>query len=259
MILLAADLIGVKIIYFLALGKKFFLSPKIYLNETTMYNQGGLFGVVISSAAIAYFKHIDLLIMFDAMVLGSSFGLFLGRLGCYNYGCCFGIPTSNPIHVTYHPSCSKIIRTNPELRGVPLVPAQLYTAWFDLFLFIVSVAIAFIHQGNGLVTLTFIFFFNGFRVLIQKFRFVEKSDLAEFSMIAMFYFLTGLILWIILFLAGGGIVLRPFQIPFTLKSWVHFVVRTDVMLSLLITGTISFIFYGVHGKELGTHMNLRSR
>lgn len=259
LVLVGAHLIGVKALYFLALGKKFLLNPKTYLNETTMYNQGGLFGVVIATAAIAFVKHIDPLIMFDAMVLGGSFGLFLGRLGCYNYGCCFGIPTSGLIHVTYHPSCSKIIRTNPELKGVPLVPTQLYSAYFDLFLFITSIALALINRGNGLITLAFIFLFNGFRVTIQRVRFVEKSDLAGFSKIAILYLVTGLVMWISLFLGGGGrIVSRPFQVPFTLKSWAQFVVGTKVMLALLITGAISFLFYGVHGKELGNHTNLRS-
>jgi len=260
LIILAANLIGVKALYVLALGKKFLLNPKTYLNETTMYNQGGLFGIVIATAAIAFVKHINPLIMFDAMVLGGSFGLFLGRLGCYNYGCCFGIPTSSSIHVTYHPSCSKIIRTNPELKGVPLVPTQLYSAYFDLFLFITSIAIALIHPGNGLISLAFIFLFNTFRIIIQKFRFVEKSDLAGFSKIAILYSMSGLVVWALLFLADGGkIVSRPFQVPFTLKSWAQFVVGTEVMLSLLIAGTISFLFYGIQGKELGTHMNLRSR
>ncbi len=259
LVLVGAHLIGVKALYFLALGKKFFLNPKTYLNETTMYNQGGLFGVVIATAAIAFIKHIDPLIMFDAMVLGSSFGLFLGRLGCYNYGCCFGIPTNSSIHVTYLPSCSKIIRTNPELKGVPLVPTQLYSAYFDLFLFVISVAIALIHRGNGLIFLAFIFLFNGFRVTIQRVRFVEKSDLAEFSKIAVLYFAAGLIIWVALFLAGGGrMVSTPFLVPFTFRSWIQFVVGPKVMLSLLITGAISFLFYGVHGKELGNHTNIRS-
>jgi prolipoprotein diacylglyceryltransferase len=59
LVLVAADLIGVKVLYYFALGKKFFLHPKTYLNETTMYNQGGLFGVVIAAAAIAFLKGID--------------------------------------------------------------------------------------------------------------------------------------------------------------------------------------------------------
>jgi prolipoprotein diacylglyceryltransferase len=259
LILVSADLIGVKVLYFLALGKNFLLNPKTYLNETTMYNQGGLFGVVIAAAAIAFIKHIDPLIMFDAMVLGGSFGLFLGRLGCYNYGCCFGIPTNNVIHVKYHPDCSKIVRSNPELKGVPLVPTQIYSAYFDLFLFIVSIVLALINRGNGFITLAFIFLFNAFRVTIQRFRFVEKSDLAGFSKIAILYLVIGLVMWVSLFIVNGGrIVSRPFQAPFTFKAWAQFITRIDVILSLLITGTMSFLFYGIHGKELGTHTNLRS-
>jgi len=253
-------MIGVKAFHALSLGKKFLADPGNYLNETTMYNQGGVFGILIAVVALALIKNISSLLMLDAIVLGSSLGLFFGRLGCYNYGCCFGIPTQGGIHVTYDLSCSKIIRTNPELKGIPLVPTQLLTAYFDLFLFILFIIIVLNHPGDGWITLTFIVLFNLFRIFIQQFRFKEKSDLLNFSKIAFFYFFIGLFLWISLFLFnGGGLPAHPFQVPFTPKEWAHFHLENPrVLLSLVITGVMAFLFYGVHGKILGNHTNFSS-
>jgi prolipoprotein diacylglyceryltransferase len=258
--LLLGDMIGVKAIYILALGKKFFNNPKAYLNETTMYNQGGLFGVMIVMTAVAVITKIEFLVMFDALILGSTFGLFLGRLGCYNYGCCFGIPTKRQPYISYHRHTSKVVRTNPELIGVSLVPVQLYTAYFDLFLFVLFVILALTLPWDGLITFVFIFLFNGFRFVIQKVRFVEKSDIVNFSRIAIIYFMMGLLLWLgFFYLQGGRVVYRPFDFPITLGQWARFIVTYPwVLLSLLLSGVISFIFFGLHGKELGTHTNIRT-
>jgi prolipoprotein diacylglyceryltransferase len=258
--LLIGDMVGVKAIYIFALGKRFFHNPKAFLNETTMYNQGGLFGVMIVMTAVALLAKIEFFVMFDAIVLGSTFGLFLGRLGCYNYGCCFGIPAERRPSISYHRHTSKVIRTNPELKGVALVPTQLYTAYFDFFMFILFTVLAVVLPWDGVITLVFVFIFNGFRFVIQKVRFVEQSDIVNFSSIAIGYFIMGLALWCGFFLLQGGhMVYRPFYIPFTFGQWAHFISTYPwILLSLLVSGVISFIFYGVHGKELGTHTNIRT-
>ncbi|MGA7577976.1 MAG: prolipoprotein diacylglyceryl transferase [Desulfobaccales bacterium] len=62
----------------------------------------------------------------DALALGLPVGQFLGRLGCFSAGCCYGSPSSLPWAVLF---------TNPAtlcpLR-VPVHPAQLYEAFLDL-------------------------------------------------------------------------------------------------------------------------------
>jgi prolipoprotein diacylglyceryltransferase len=251
------DLIGVKLFYFISLGKSFFLRPWIYLNETTMYNQGGLFGLMIAGITVALIENIDLLVMFDAMIMACSLGLFLGRLGCYNYGCCFGVPTGNSVHVAYHRDYSKIIRTNPELKGVPLVPTQIITAYFDLLMFVLFALTASIYPADGLVTLMFIFLFNGFRISIQKYRFTEQSDLMNFSRTAILFLFSGLLFWAFLFgLIGFKFVSWPLQVPWTITGWAEFVFETPgVVMAIVIAGVIAFLFYGIHGRRLGTHLN----
>jgi len=255
------DMIGVKALYYISLGGKFFRDPKRYLNETTMYNQGGLMGMTMIGIAVALAGNINLLVMFDAMVIAGSFALFLGRLGCYNYGCCFGKPTCSHVHVKYRLDSSKIMRTNPELRNIPLVPTQLYSAYFDLFMFIVFISITLLYPADGLIALTFVVLFNGFRILIQRYRFTEPSDLLNFTGMAILYFVLGLILWLFLFTINGGkLTAQPLQNPFTFAAWEQFVLAAPgVMLSMVITGIVTFVFYGLHGRQLGTHINLAKK
>lgn len=252
------SMIGVKALYYLSMGKAFFRDPGGYLNETTMYNQGGLMGMTLIGIVVALIQNISLLVMFDAMVIACSFALFLGRLGCYNYGCCFGKPTCSHAHVKYHLDSSKVIRTNPELKNVALVPTQLYTAYFDLLMFVIFIGMAFLYPADGLMSLAFVVLFNGFRIFIQRYRFTEPSDLLNYTRTAVLYFILGLTVWLLLFfISGGKLIVQPLQNPFTFAGWVNFVWNTSgVMSSILITGIVVLVFYGLHGRKLGTHINI---
>jgi prolipoprotein diacylglyceryltransferase len=255
---LLGDMIGVKAFYFFALGKDFFKKPLFYLNETTMYNQGGLFGMLAVGISVALLYEINMLVMFDALALSSCIGLFFGRLGCCNYGCCFGVPTQSPVFITYEEPNSKIIRTNPELRGIALVPTQIYTAYFDLFMFVIFSVIANAFPVDGLISLIFIFLFNGFRIVIQKYRFIEPSDRLNYTRTAMLYLAAGLVIWVSVFAANGATwSIHVSSAFFTPGSWVRFLAgSTNVCLSMVLIGVVAFLFYGLHGRKLGTHLNL---
>ena len=255
-----ADMIGVKAFYYLALGKEFFKKPKYYLNETTMYNQGGLFGILAVGITVALIYDISLLIMFDALALSSSLGLFFGRLGCCNYGCCFGVPTQSPISITYETPHSKILRTNPELYKVALVPTQIYTAYFDLMMFIIFTLVANVYPADGIITLIFIFLFNGFRIIIQKYRFTEPSDRLNFTKTAFLYLAAGLAIWSGVFAnSKATLIPRMNSMLITPVSWAQFMATSfDVCLSVVMIGVIAFLFYGLHGRKMGTHLNLES-
>lgn len=60
----------------------------------------------------------------DYAAPGFAFGIFIGRLGCFAAGCCYGSPTDLPWAVTFpHGHAS---------AGVPIHPVQLYDALFGL-------------------------------------------------------------------------------------------------------------------------------
>lgn len=254
---IVGEMIVLKLFYIVVAWKKLSHNALFSLNETTMYNQGGVLGMVLVGIGVALLNNIPLLVMFDTLVISCTFSLFIGRIGCYNYGCCFGKPTKSIIHVVYHENFSKVIRTNPELRGIPLVPTQLYSAYFDLLLFVVCVILVDIFPADGVVSLVYLFLFNGFRIFIQRYRFTEQSDLMDFSKTAFNYMIGSFILWLFLFgYQGWQFVERPMQVPWTLTEGMVYVFNTPgVLVSIGVVGIITFLFYGVHGRRLGTHLN----
>jgi prolipoprotein diacylglyceryltransferase len=217
-----------------------------------------VFGLMLAGIFIAIAYNIPLLVMFDTTILSCTFGLFVGRLGCYNYGCCFGKSAINSPSVSYHHPCSKVLRTNPELKDVPLLPTQIYTAYFDLLMFILFVSIVSIYSVDGLITLAFIFLFNGFRIVIQKFRYTEQSDKINFSRTAIIYLILSLFVWVVIFgFNGWNITPQLLNCSWTFVEWAYFNFNAPgIIASILLSGIVAFLFYGVHGRQLGTHMNI---
>lgn len=85
----------------------------------------GLFGI----AVYVRVQKIDFLGWADICTPACTFGLFIGRIGCFLAGCCWGKQCDLPWAVTF---------TNPEsftnLKNVPLHPSQLYESFSALLL-----------------------------------------------------------------------------------------------------------------------------
>lgn len=91
---------------------------------------GGLIGAV--AAAVVLFKRyrLPLLPVVDVLAPSVALGHFFGRLGCFAAGCCYGAQCEKPWAVVFsHPLAAEISGTP---LGVPLHPAQLYEAAFNL-------------------------------------------------------------------------------------------------------------------------------
>jgi prolipoprotein diacylglyceryltransferase len=130
-------LCGAKTFHWIALGKKFFANPRKYLGETGYYEHGGIIGAACWVFLVAALFKLPTLLLADAMCWGALLGQFFGRLGCFNYGCCFGKPTSLPLGIRYTNRDSKILRWRPELHCVPVHPTQLYAAGANLPMFFI--------------------------------------------------------------------------------------------------------------------------
>jgi hypothetical protein len=125
-------------------------------------------------------------------------------------------------------------------------------------MFIIFVVIISIYPVDGLITLIFAVLFNGFRIIIQKYRFTEQSDVMNFSKTATVYLALSLLTWLIPFgLNGFTFISWSLQVPWTMIEYVKFVLITPkVLISVILSGFISFLFYGVQGRQLGTHLNV---
>lgn len=156
--------------HLLALGRKFFRKPLKYLGETGFYNQGGIVGSIIWMAWLSASQGFDFLVLLDAGAWGAAIGLFFGRLGCYNYGCCWGRESASPLSVCYHHPQTKVLRLHPELAGRPLAPTQLYTAFFNLSLFGILTSLIPMGLPSGSLAGIFLVFHGSFRIYIERWR-----------------------------------------------------------------------------------------
>lgn len=91
--------------------------------------QGGLILGLLAVLFYIYRHQMPLWTTLDIMSLAMPWGQFIGRLGCFMAGCCFGKECHLPWAVTFN---------HPEtlaLRGVPLHPTQLYESFLSLGVF----------------------------------------------------------------------------------------------------------------------------
>jgi len=119
-------------------GGKFFLlfeQPEYYLkNLTRLFSGSGFvfYGSLLTAIPVMlwYFRRIKIptLAMLDVMAVVTCIVHGFGRIGCYNAGCCYGIPTENFFGVVFsNPACQAPLNT-------PLHPTQLYEASFIFFI-----------------------------------------------------------------------------------------------------------------------------
>jgi len=114
-------------------GKVFLLfeQPSYYLkNLAKLFSGSGFvfYGSLLTAIPVMlwYFKKIKIptLAMLDIMAVVTCIVHGFGRIGCYNAGCCYGIPTQSFFGVVFtNPACQAPLNR-------PLHPTQLYEASF---------------------------------------------------------------------------------------------------------------------------------
>ncbi|MGP7988704.1 MAG: prolipoprotein diacylglyceryl transferase [Desulfobaccales bacterium] len=125
-------------------------------------------GVILALAVAIWFIHRHRLPWrpsLDALALGMPVGQFLGRIGCFMAGCCYGSPSTLPWAVTF---------TNPQtlcpLR-VPVHPAQLYEAFLSLVVVFGTLSLLKTRKRyDGQVILAYFCLAGAVRFLVEFFR-----------------------------------------------------------------------------------------
>ena len=110
--------------------RDFLAGPWQTLLRTTLGWQGGFALVTAGVLWLAYSHQIDLMLWVDTFSFGVPLGQAFGRIGCHTYGCCHGRPARVPWAIVVRNPLSKTI-WHSGLGGVPLHPAQLYSAMAD--------------------------------------------------------------------------------------------------------------------------------
>ena len=250
----ALALCGAKAFHWIALGKKFLANPRKYLGETGYYEHGGILGAICWIFLASALMGIPRLLLADAMCWGALAGQFFGRLGCFNYGCCFGKPTSLPLGVCYTNTDSKILRWRPELRSVPVHPTQLYAAGANLLMFLIVGGLLSQPFPDGTIACGFLAWHGLTRLAIEHFRddihFREgRNRITLYVAVAMIVAGLGL--------AAGGLLLRP-PLHTPLVYGLSFRSMADLLATcpqfggaLAVAAIMMFLAYGIHGPILG--------
>ena len=169
--LLIAAIIGSRVFYII-------LNPGYYLKhplESLMIWRGGLvfYGGFLFAFPTCYLylkKHgIPFFKTCDILAPGLALGEFLGRIGCFFAGCCYGRPTDLPWGVTFtHPnSLAKL--------DVSLHPTQLHSSAAALLMFIFLVSFRRFKRADGQIVFLYILLYALGRLIIENFRGDERG------------------------------------------------------------------------------------
>ncbi|WP_371805184.1 prolipoprotein diacylglyceryl transferase family protein [Candidatus Lokiarchaeum ossiferum] len=242
-----------KFFHIFVVGLDYFRKPLYYLNQTAMYNQGGLVGTGIGAILVLSLENLNPIIYLDALAFCSTLALFVGRLACYNYGCCSGQPTESKFHVKYSNPNSKILRIHPELKDVPLHPTQLVAALFNLFLFIAAILFSRFFSIDGVIFVSFLISYNLFRYITQQKR--VTAGIRIISRTALLFLFVGLCILVVSIIFREQFYTQtPFIKLLTLKNFFSdILLNGEYMLTSGISAILAFIFYGLHGRKLGQY------
>jgi phosphatidylglycerol---prolipoprotein diacylglyceryl transferase len=171
-------------------GRAFVSTPLGRLPRLLAFWEGGLvfYGGFIAAALTAawYMRRHEMKFLphADTLIPSVAFGHFLGRLGCFSAGCCWGevaerhLPWATrfpPVSLAYQ---SFATRPHPEaflapdrLSTLPLHPVQLYEAFGELALFLVLVLLVRPRKRfHGQVLAIWLLLYAGLRTTVEFFR-----------------------------------------------------------------------------------------
>ncbi|MDD4955231.1 MAG: prolipoprotein diacylglyceryl transferase [Candidatus Omnitrophica bacterium] len=157
--------IGARIFYiFTDFGNFLRNPPEMILSRSGFVFYGGVVFGVISLFFLAKLHKIRFLKLADIIVLGVPLAHAFGRLGCFSYGCCYGLPTDSFIGVLFP-------KESPagEL-GVCVIPTQLFEAFFLILLFIALLFIRKHKKFDGQILSLYLILYSIIRFGIEFFR-----------------------------------------------------------------------------------------
>lgn len=253
------SLIFSKLYHYMALGSEFLKNPKKHLSETAFYNQGGQLGILAGTVWLSTSSGIDFFACMDIILTAGCLAMVFGRIGCYNYGCCHGRPTSSRFGIAYTHPDSKVLRVFPELSRVPLVPTQLLSAAFNIVLFGSMIWILTLNPKAGVVSGYCIIIYNLFRAFIERYR-ISVVNISERTADTKF-FQRGALLFSAIGVVYLGIALLwsptmylSFTPQITSDGYLRSVAfHANTASAIMFVATVYIVTWGIHYKKLGQH------
>lgn len=164
--LVIAAILGSRLFFVLLNLDYFTAAPldifKIWSGGLVFY--GGFIAAFATALALIRVYRLPLGKTADIAALALPLGHFLGRLGCFSAGCCYGETCELPWAVSFaHPESLAPLHT-------PLHPTQLYSAAANLFIFLVLLAFRKRKRFDGQLLLFYLVLYGILRSVIEIFR-----------------------------------------------------------------------------------------
>ena len=185
--------LGARILYVIVEWRWFLQQPGIVLfGRSGFVFFGGIISGVIVLFSLARKYQLDLLKVIDIITLHIPLAHALGRIGCFFYGCCYGLGSSSWLSVRF--PCD----TPAGLAAERLIPIQLISALALLIIFIILKTINRKKGLAGYVSVSYLFLYGMFRFVVEFFRgdprgFIGMLSVSQWIAIAALVF--ALYLW----------------------------------------------------------------
>ncbi len=230
-------------------GTAIFREPIRTLIKPGYMLHGGVFGGAVAMFGWARWADVSVLPILDAWALAMPLGEAICRLGCFVYGCCHGKPTDGAVSVCYHSEHSKVVRTRPELRGVPIHPAQVYATAAHTAQFLLFLALLPLIEHSGTLAGLYLLTHPIIRVVLERFRLDDRGKLGVLTHTNIYSALQFLVGVAMIALANNWVA-RP------VLDWtgdLGQVASTPGALAMwLVLAAVACIAFGVHYKKVGS-------
>lgn len=174
MFVLVFGWLGGKALYCIVEYKQFFADPMSVLGSEGFVVYGGIISGIITMFIYTKIKRVDTLSYIDIIAAAVPINQSLGRVGCFLAGCCYGRETDSPIGVIFPSGCL-------APAGVKLLPTQLFSAAFDLCLFIFLVIMINRKHKKGTIMATYLCGYAVGRFIIEIFRNDNRGQVGVLS------------------------------------------------------------------------------
>lgn len=225
--ILVSSLVGARIYFILVNWGDYFGSnamvttrfgriPRFFaLWEGGMVFYGGFIAAALAAALYLRVKKIPFLPWADTLIPSVAFGQFMGRIGCFSAGCCWGrsCDPALPWAARFPPESlafqSMAARVNParfidadHLHTLPIHPVQLYESLGELLLFaFLAIWLRPRKRFNGQVMAAWLMLYAVLRAVTETFRGdVERGvymGLGAGQWTSIGIFATGVVIWVV--------------------------------------------------------------
>lgn len=167
--ILISGVIGARIFY-VGIHLDYYLKNPLeilLINKGGLVYYGGFIGSTLAAVAFMRKKNFNLWIIGDIVMAVLPVGQMFGRIGCFMNGCCFGIPSTHFIRVTF-PMNSFAFEQYQEF--MPVHPVQLYESFGAGVIFLLLSHFMEKKRFHGQVIALYCIFYGILRFIVEFYR-----------------------------------------------------------------------------------------